>query len=105
MSFGHRLLLVPLWFLPASIPTTILFLIVNTQAGRNSGTLEMLIVIAPALLCGILIYRWLMRPFRLERRALCLWAFMGVPLLAVAFVASLVILLMIYSGLSGRPLI
>lgn len=107
MSFGHRLLLVPFWFLPAAILTMILFRMDNTHTAQNPwiGALGLLITIAPGLLCVILVYRWLMRPFRLERRALCLWAFMGVPLLAVAFLTSLVILLMIYSELSGVPLI
>ncbi|MDB6133568.1 MAG: hypothetical protein JWM59_1811 [Verrucomicrobiales bacterium] len=90
MTFGHRLLLLPLWFLAATIPTAVVFIFLNLLVGRHGDTtVQTLITFATAFPPSFLLYRWLVRPLRLDRRALCLWALMGVPLVAVAWGAFL----------------
>lgn len=107
MAFGHRLLLLPLWFLLATIPTMLLIIMLNPLAGQDfkagDGTMALPSIIVAAVPASILIYRGLMRPFQLERHALSLWALAGVPLVTVAFIAFLAVVTSVYLALSGHP--
>lgn len=97
-SFGRRLLTLPLWFLLATAPTAAVgaavFYIITTGLAivRREDVAIGFAAIIGAAVPSFLMYRWLVLPFQLDRRALLLWALIGVPLVAMAWGAIILAL-------------
>lgn len=101
MSFGKRLLFLPMWFLLGLVPMGLLTAVTSNWSVTHEEVGYPLVTFG-AILVNYFIYSWLVVPFQLDSRRRLKWALLGVPLVALAWAAFCLALLFAVCGLFFR---